>query len=394
MRSKQIILRSTGMQFRCRLSNRGWGLYGVGRCHLVVLGDDGRMQSIRIALIGYGNAGRIFHAPLVSGVPGLQLAVVCSGKPEAVLTDWPDVQVVPTPQAAFDDPNIDLVVIATGNDSHFPLARDALLAGKHVVVDKPCTVTLVQTQELLALAQSRGKVMAVFQNRRWDADFLALRQVLESGVLGRIVHFESHFDRYRPMVPDRWREQELPGSGLWFDLGPHLLDQALQLFGLPDDVMLDLAVQRDGAVVNDYFHAQLRYSGSTAGLRVVLHGSALVPAVGPRFSVHGTRGSFVKYGLDVQEDALKAGARPQWCGAEAWGKDPQVGTLTMHREAWTQTSAAPDLAGNYLHYYAQLRDHVLGVRAEPPVTPQQVEQVMRLLTLGEQSAREGRFVPC
>ncbi len=356
------------------------------------------MQPIRVALIGYGNAGRIFHAPLISGVPGLQLAVVCSGKPEAVLTDWPTVQVVPTSQLAFDDPTIDLVVIATGNESHFPLARTALQAGKHVVVDKPCTVTLAQTQELLALAMAEGKVMAVFQNRRWDADFLALCQVLESGVLGRIVHFESHFDRYRPTVPDRWREQNLPGSGLWFDLGSHLLDQALQLFGVPDDVMLDLAVQRDGAVVNDYFHAQLRYLGNHsdvhAGLRVVLHGSALVPAVGPRFVVHGTRGSFVKYGLDVQEDALKAGARPLWGATDAWGKDPQVGTLTIHREAWTQTSAAPDLAGNYLQYYAQLRDHLRGERAEPPVTPQQVERVMQLLTLGEQSAREGRFTPC
>ncbi len=352
------------------------------------------MQSIRIALIGYGNAGRIFHAPLISGVPGLQLAVVCSGRPEVVLADWPTVRVVPTPQAVFDDATIDLVVIATGNGSHFPLAHEALLAGKHVVVDKPCTVTLAQTQELLALAKAQGKVMAVFQNRRWDADFLALRQVLESGVLGRIVHFESHFDRYRPTVPDRWREQDLPGSGLWFDLGPHLLDQALQLFGQPDDVMLDLAVQRDGAVVNDYFHAQLRYSGERAGLRVLLHGSALVPAVGPRFVVHGTRGSFVKFGLDVQEDALKAGARPQWGDTAAWGKDPQVGTLTIHREAWTQTSAAPDLAGNYLQYYAQLRDCLRGERAEPPVTLEQVEQVMQLLTRGEQSASEGRFMPC
>jgi predicted dehydrogenase len=126
----------------------------------------------------------------------------------------------------------------------------------------------------------------------------------------------------------------------------------------------------------------------------VLHGSALVPAVGPRFVVHGTRGSFVKYGLDVQEDALKAGARPQWGETEAWGKDPQVGTLTIHREAWTQTSAAPDLAGNYLQYYAQLRDHLCGQRDTPPVTPEQVEQVMQLLTLGEQSAREGCFSPC
>ncbi|MDE2416175.1 MAG: oxidoreductase [Burkholderiales bacterium] len=351
------------------------------------------MQSLHVALIGYGNAGRIFHAPLISGVPGLHLVSISSSKPDAVLADWPEVQVVVTPQAAFDDPAIDLVVIATGNESHFPLARQALLAGKHVVVDKPCTVTLAQTTELLQLAQSVGKVLTVFQNRRFDADFLALRQVISSGELGRIVHFESHFDRYRPVVPDRWREQDLPGSGLWFDLGSHLVDQALQLFGMPQDLSLDTAVQRDGAQVNDYFHAQLRYPQTYPGLRVVLHASALVPAVGPRFVVHGTRGSFVKYGLDGQEDALKAGARPQLDALQNWGKDDQVGTLTIYHQAWTQTSAAPDCAGNYLQYYAGLRDFLRGQTEAPPVTPNQVAQAMQLLTLGEQSAREGRFVP-
>lgn len=351
------------------------------------------MQSLRVALIGFGNAGRIFHAPLISGVPGLHLATVSSSKPQTVLAEWPDVRVVANPQAAFDDPAVDLVVIATGNESHYPLARLALQAGKHVVVDKPCTVTLAQTNDLLQLAQSVGKVLTVFQNRRFDADFLALQQVLERGDLGRIVHFESHFDRYRPVVPDRWREQDLPGSGLWFDLGSHLVDQALQLFGMPEDLLLDTAVQRDGAQVNDYFHAQLRYQHTHPGLRVVLHASALVPTLGPRFVVHGTRGSFVKYGLDGQEDALKAGARPHLDDLQNWGKDAQAGTLTVYHQAWTQTSAGPDLAGNYLQYYAGLRDYLRGQAPSPPVTPVQVAQVMQLLTLGEQSAREGRFVP-
>jgi predicted dehydrogenase len=165
------------------------------------------MNQIRTALIGFGNAGRIFHAPLIQGVPGLLLSVVCSSKPDAVHAEWPAVRVVATPAEAFADPLVDLVVIATGNESHFPLARAALQAGKHVVVDKPCAVDLAQTQALLSLAAEQRRVLTVFQNRRWDADFLALQQVLASGVLGRIVHFESHFDRYRPDVPDRWREQ-------------------------------------------------------------------------------------------------------------------------------------------------------------------------------------------
>lgn len=346
-------------------------------------------KSFQVALIGYGNAGRIFHAPLIIGVPGLHLAVVCSSKAQDVLAHWPHVKVVATPSEVFSNPSIDLVVIATGNESHYPLAREALLAGKHVVVDKPCAVTLAQTEDLLQLAQAQGLVLTVFQNRRWDADFLALQQVIDSGVLGRIVHFESHFDRYRPVVPDRWREQDLPGSGLWFDLGAHLVDQCLQLFGTPDDIHLDVACQRDGAQVNDYFHAQLRYPKRHPGLRVLLHGSALVPSVGPRFVVHGTQGSFVKYGLDVQEDALKAGGRPQWGAESGWGRDPQIGSVTVQTDTGPVQTNAPDICGNYLGFYVQLCAHLSGSAGQPAVTPSQVYSAMQLLTLGEQSALQG-----
>jgi predicted dehydrogenase len=287
---------------------------------------------------------------------------------------------------------LDLIVIATGNESHYPLAKQALMAGKHVVVDKPCTVTLEQTDDLLMTAQAQGKVLTVFQNRRWDADFLSLRQVLESGELGRIVHFESHFDRYRPMVPDRWREQDLPGSGLWFDLGAHLVDQCLQLFGAPDDVMVDLACQRDGALVNDYFHAQMRYQSRYPGLRVLLHAGALVPAVGPRFTVHGTQGSFVKYGLDVQEDVLKAGGRPQWGATSGWGVDPLPSTVTVHNATGAAARTMSATQGNYLAYYAQLLDHLNGHADAEIVSRSEVRQAMQLLTLGARSAEEGRFV--
>jgi predicted dehydrogenase len=348
--------------------------------------------AFRVALVGYGNAGRIFHAPLISGVPGLKLAAVVSSKPAAVQADWPEVRVFSTPEAAFSDPQIDLVVIATGNESHYPLARSALLAGKHVVVDKPCTVTLAQTEDLLDLAQCQGKVLTVFQNRRWDADFLSLQQVIASGVLGRIVHFESHFDRYRPVVPDRWREQDLPGSGLWFDLGAHLVDQSVLLFGAPDDILLDVACQREGAQVNDYFHAQLRYPTRHPGLRVILHGSALVPAVGPRFVVHGTLGSWVKYGLDVQEDALKAGGRPVWGATQLWGVDPLAASLTSYQADSLKEADQAQVAGNYLGYYAQLCAHLQGQEALPAVNPDQVLADMQLLTLGAHSASTGQFV--
>ncbi len=348
-------------------------------------------RPIRVAIIGYGSAGHVFHAPLVSGVPGLELYGIVSSKPDAVRADWPQVAVFAQPAQAFADPLVELVVVATSNESHFSLARDALLAGKHVVVDKPCTVTLEQTTELLALAAAKGLTFTVFQNRRFDADFLSLQEVLASGVLGRIVHFESHFDRYRPVVPDRWREQALPGSGLWFDLGAHLADQALVLFGMPQSINVDTACQRDGARVNDYFHAQLRYP-QHPGLRVILHAGALVGALGPRFVVHGTLGSFVKYGLDTQEDALKAGGRPHLDALGDWGADPLPGTLTSYPDGQVQTATAPQTAGNYCAFYAALRSHLRGETSVAAVTPAHIWSDMAMLTAGEASAQQGSTV--
>lgn len=354
--------------------------------------------TLQVALIGYGGAGRIFHAPLIAGVPGLQLNCIVTRQQEAVQNDWSAVRCQASTSAAFDDPAIDVVVIATPNASHFELAQRALHAGKHVVVDKPCTVTLAETEALLALAHARGRVLTVFQNRRFDSDFLALQQVIQSGALGRVVEVNSHFDRYRPTVPVRWREQGLPGSGLWFDLGPHLVDQALTLFGLPDQISLDLAALRDGSLVNDWFHAVLRYTTRHGGLRVVLHASTLVAELGPRWAVHGTKGSFTKFGLDIQEDSLKAGQRPQLGHLHHWGTDPHPGEVRSFDSMAGVTApvsvrrAAPNPAGNYLSYYAQLRDHLWGLTPEPPVTPVQVHAVMKILTLGEQSVAQGRFV--
>jgi predicted dehydrogenase len=305
---------------------------------------------------------------------------------------------VATPAEAFADATIDLVVIATPNASHFELARSALLAGKHVVVDKPCTVTLAETEALLDLAGAKGRVLTVFQNRRFDSDFLALQQVIQSGELGRLVQVESHFDRYRPVVPVRWREQDQPGAGLWFDLGPHLVDQALALFGMPDALSLDLACVRDGARVNDWFHAVLRYDTRHEGLRVVLHASTLVAELGPRWTTHGTTGSFTKFGMDAQEDALKLGQRPQLNALQDWGVDARPGEVLSFKHLpgldapVTVRHNADQPRGNYLAYYAQLRDHLWGPATEPPVTPKQVHAVMQLMTLGEQSDREQRWL--
>jgi predicted dehydrogenase len=337
--------------------------------------------SLRVGLIGYGYASKTFHAPLIAGVPGLQLAAVSSRDPAKVHADWPALPVHADPLELIARPDIDLVVVPTPNDTHEALARAALRAGKHVVVDKPFTVTLAQAQALTQLAGAQRRVLSVFHNRRWDGDFLTLQQLLRSGTLGRIVHLASHFDRYRPDVRARWRETPGPGSGLWFDLGPHLLDQALQLFGWPQGIQLDRATLRDGALTDDWFHAQLRYEG----LRVTLHASTLAAAAGPRFAVHGTRGSWVKQGLDTQEGALKAGARPAWPPHPGWGADPGPAVLTVPQgEALvsTTTTLAP---GRYGDYYAALREAIVS-GAPNPVPAEQALQVMALIERGIASA--------
>ncbi len=341
-------------------------------------------KTLSVGIVGYGFAAKTFHAPLIAGVPGLKLAAISSSDPAKAAADWPDVPVEATPAALFARPDIDLVVIPTPNETHFPLARAALAAGKHVVVDKPFTVTLAEARTLQDEAAKTGRLLSVFHNRRWDSDFLTLRRVIASGELGRIVHFESHFDRYRPDVRARWREQATPGSGLWYDLGSHLLDQVLQLFGLPESISLDLALQRHVTEVDDWFHAVLRYGES----RVILHGSALVPVPPPRFTVHGNLGSFIKYGLDPQEEVLKTGQRPP---APDWGLDPLPATLSVWRDGACQSRELTCVAGDYPAYYAGVRDAINGAGPNP-VTADEAIRVIGLIELGLQSAQQGRVL--
>jgi len=337
-------------------------------------------DKIRVGLVGYGFASKTFHAPLIAGTSEMALSAISSSDAGKVHADWPSVQVVSDPQALFDDPTLQLIVIPTPNDTHFPLARAALMAGKHVVVDKPFTVTLSQARELDALAKAKGLLLSVFHNRRWDSDFLTVKSLLAEGTLGEVRYFESHFDRFRPQVQQRWREQQGPGSGIWYDLGPHVIDQALQLFGSPVAINLDTADLRPGAVTTDYFHATLIYPQR----RVVLHGSMLVAAESARYQIHGTRGSFVKYGLDPQEDRLKSGARPP---QEDWGYDMRDGVLTLAEGDGMVEKTLLTIPGNYPAYYAAIRDAVNGV-GENPVKAEEAIQVMELIELGLQSAEK------
>ena len=339
-------------------------------------------QPLKVGIVGYGFATKTFHAPLIHSVCGLELAAISSSNPEKVAADLPEIDVAPSPQALFARPDIDLVVIPTPNATHAPLAAEALAAGKHVVVDKPFTLDAPEARDLLRRAEQAGRVLSVFHNRRWDADFLTVKALIASEQLGRLTHFESHFDRYRPDVPDRWRDSADKGGGLWYDLGSHLLDQSLQLFGPPQTIALDIAHQREKARAVDWFHAVLHYDQ----LRVILHASALVPAPGPRFVLHGTRGSFVKFGLDPQEDALKTGREP---GSPDWGIDSLPGTLTTACSDGLASRILDGEAGDYARYYVGIRDAIL-TNAPNPVPATEALQVMRLIELGLTSAEEGR----
>jgi len=340
---------------------------------------------INAALVGYGFAGQTFHAPFLSTTPGLSLRWVVSRDAAKVQADLPDCRVGSLDQV-LADASVDLVVIATPNDTHAPLARQALLAGKHVVIDKPFALDLAEAQALVELADKQQRLLSIFHNRRWDADFLTLRRLLAQGTLGNIAQFESHFDRYRPEVRQRWREAGGPGSGLWFDLGPHVLDQALQLFGQPDWLQADLAEQRPGALADDYFHVVLGYGA----LRVILHGSCLVSATMPRFIVHGSLGSYVKFGMDVQEEQLKQGKRPP---AADWGKDGVPGQLSRLVDGQLQQQEVSGEAGDYGAYYRAVCAAIRG-EGHNPVSAKEALAVMALLDLARESDLSGQRLDC
>lgn len=338
-------------------------------------------KPVRVALLGYGYVGKTFHAPLIEAVDGLKLALVGSSRPDAVHERYPDVRVSPVADAATDA-DVDLVVIATPNDSHFPLAAAALRAGKHVVVDKPFTITLSEAEELAALAQKHGRLLSVFHNRRWDSEILATEHVLQSGLLGDVTHYEVHMDRFRPNVRQRWREDAGPGAGLWFDLGPHMIDQALHLFGMPLAVQGSLAALRHGGQTDDWGHAVLHY----AHMRAVLHASLLVSGGGPRTQIHGTLGSWAKFGADTQEPQLQTGMSPL---DPAFGIDPDEGVF--YNGATGEQTKTPTPAGRQQLFYEGMRDAITS-GAPLPITPQEAVAVMKVLEGFYTSAREGRVV--
>jgi predicted dehydrogenase len=351
-------------------------------------------STLKIGLMGYGFAGATFHAPVIDhcgapadrpGEPYARVVAIATSQAERARTDYPQAAVVADLDALIARDDVECIVIATPNDTHYELAAKVLAAGKHVVVDKPVTLSSADARTLARLAREHGVLFAPFHNRRWDGDFMTLRALIEAGTLGRITHFESHFDRFRPLVRQRWREEAARGGGLLFDLGPHLIDQALVLFGAPQTVYATVETHRDHAQAPDYVHLLLGY----ADKEVVLHASALAAIEPPRFAVHGTRGSYVKAGLDTQEDQLKAGLRP---GEAGFGSGNGAGTLRVLEGEKEVEQAWPTLDGAYVAFYRAVAESIR--TGKPfPVTPQDAVDVMTIIELANESARDGRRLP-
>ncbi|CAN5175169.1 oxidoreductase [soil metagenome] len=336
---------------------------------------------VRVGLVGYGFAGKTFHAPLMQGVDGLSLVAIASRDADKVHADLSDVTVHQDLGKMIADDDIDLVVIATPTDTHAPLSRMALEAGKHVVVDKPFALDLAEARDLVRVAERMDRNLWVFHNRRWDSDYLTVKAAIESGVIGRVAHFESKIDRFRPEVRDRWRERAGPGGGLWLDLGPHLIDQALQLFGLPDQVIASTAKQRDGALTDDWAHVLLIYGER----RIVLQGATLAAGGSARFIVHGTGGSLVKLKADQQETQLIAGMRP---GDHGWGSDADP--LAIYGAGGERS--VPATPGDQRRFY-ELVAEALKDDGPGPIRPIEALAVMAVIEAGVVSARDGVSVP-
>jgi scyllo-inositol 2-dehydrogenase (NADP+) len=360
------------------------------------------MKCIRVGLIGFGFAGRVFQSGVIEAVEGLELGTIVQRSGNEAATAYPHVKVVRSVEEMLQDPEIRLVIVATPNASHLPVARQCLEADRNVVIDKPFALSSAEAAELIAVARARRRLLSIYQNRRWDGDFLTVRKLLEGDVLGRLVMFESHYDRFRqrPRL-HAWREDGSAGGGVLWDLGSHLVDQALVLFGAPQSVWSNVRVERDGARIDDSFDLQLRYPPSlqegsaitdSAGLSVWLRATCLARSPGPRFTLNGTQGTFRKFGIDCQEAHLMAG---DMFSSKPWGAEnpEQWGTLTVDEGGEAVSKRIPTEPGDYRRYYINVRDALHGTAALE-VTPLQGWMTMRVLEMAVLSSRSGNTIPC
>ena len=332
------------------------------------------MNPIKTALLSYGMSGEVFHAPLLSGDPNFSLTTVLQRTSDKAKLRYPNVTIVRHVDDIFKDDSIELVVINTPNETHFAYATQALEAGKHIIVEKPFTVTVEEADKLISLAARKKRILTVFQNRRWDGDFMTVKKVLDNNWVGKIAEFELHYDRYRNYIEaNTWKEEEGPGTGILYNLGSHMLDQVLMLFGMPNEVDARVGTQRPNGKVEDFYDIRMQYDS----FYTIVKSSYLVREATPRYILHGTEGSFVKYGIDPQEQALKEGGRPGspgWGseGKEFWGKlNCTIGGL--HYEGLVET-----LAGNYSEFYTNVYS---AIRNNTPlsVKPEESRDVIKLI---------------
>ncbi|HYI76708.1 MAG TPA: oxidoreductase [Chryseolinea sp.] len=332
------------------------------------------MNPIKTALLSYGMSGEIFHAPLLAVNPGFELSMVLQRNSDKAKQRYPHTKIARTVDEVISDSDIELVVINTPNDSHYQFATKALESGKHVIVEKPFTVTTKEADTLIALAKKTNRQLTVFQNRRWDGDFMTVKKVVDNKWVGKIAEFELHYDRYRNYIEaNTWKEEQGPGSGILYNLGSHMLDQVLVLFGMPLDVDARVGTQRPNGKVEDYYDIRLSYEDFHA----IVKSSYLVREATPRYILHGTEGSFIKYGIDPQEQALKEGKIPGSAGwgtegKELWGKlNTNVGGL--HFEGSIET-----IAGDYTQFYKNVYE---AIRESKPlaVRPEESKNVIQLI---------------
>jgi predicted dehydrogenase len=342
---------------------------------------------INVALAAYGLSGRVFHAPLLHAHSGFRLHSILQRNKKSALEKYPYVTIAGSFETLLADDAIELLVINTPEYLHYEMAKQALEAGKHVVVEKAFTPTVKEAKALISLAEARGKMLSVFQNSRWHGDFLTIQKILNSGMLGQLVDFEAHYDRFRNTVDEgNWKEEAHPGTGVLYNLGSHMIDQALVLFGWPKAVQADIRIQRPGGKVEDNFTLELHY----ARLKVTLRSSYLVREQGPRYVLHGTQGSFVKYGGDPQEGMLKSGMSPLEAGfgqesPDKWGR-LNTALHGLHMEGQVET-----LPGAYLGYYDSIFSAIREGSA-PAVKAAEALRVIAIIEAAMLSNAENRKV--
>lgn len=343
---------------------------------------------IRTALVGFGDSAHYLHAPFILANPAFRLTHAYERSKNRAKEAYPFLTVVRSFEELLTNPEIDLVVINTPNDTHYAYTRQALEAGKHVLVEKPFTPTSPEAEELIALAEAKKRVLTVYQNRRWDSDFRTVREILDSGQLGELISYEAHFDRYKPVLnPKAWKETPSPAAGTLYDLGSHILDQALDLFGLPKTVAAEVWTQREGTGVDDAFDLRLDYGR----LKVRLRSSLLVKEPAPRYTLHGTTGSFLKPGIDIQEDQLKAGQIMP--GHPNFGVEPEELWGLLHTELTgvEVRRKVESLAGNWGIFYQNVADAILEGK-ELFVKPTQVLDQIRIIEAAYHSSQTGRII--